>query len=242
MTQKSNKNIEHIINFTNFERFFTRIREMEFFNAKGIFNLILKLKICMIVIVIMAGICAVVFSSSRFITPLYKSTVILYPTTTYSVSKAIKNTKDLIYVDPLEIGEDTQTDQMIQILNSNIIRSKIVERFNLFEHYGISSEKHKNHKMNKQLDSKIRIRRTEYNAVKISVLDNDPQFAADIANEIAALFDVTMSESQKDIAVKVLEIIEDEYNTIKNNICILEDSLQGLANKGIYDYNMQLES
>ena len=42
------------------------------------------------------------------------------------------NTNELIYVDPLEIGEEAQTDQMIQILSSNIIRSKIIERFNLF--------------------------------------------------------------------------------------------------------------
>lgn len=83
--------------------------------------------------------------------------------------------------------------------------------------------------MNKQLDSKIRIRRTEYNAVKISVLDSDPQYAADIANEMAALFDTTLYEFQRDITAKALEIVENEYNTIKDNISKLQDSLHSLA-------------
>lgn len=216
---------------------------MEFFNTKCIVDLLLKHKVSIIVIIIIAGMLSIIFSSSYFITPLYKATVILYPTTTYSVSKAIMNTNELIYVDPLEIGEEAQTDQMIQILSSNIIRSKIIERFNLFEHYGLSSAvKFRNHKMNKQLDSKIRIRRTEYNAVKISVLDSDPQYAADIANEMAALFDTTLYEFQRDITAKALEIVENEYNTIKDNISKLQDSLHSLAKNGIYDYDLQIES
>ncbi len=91
-------------------------------------------------------------------------------------------------------------------------------------------------------DSKIRIRRTEYNAVKISVLDSDPQYAADIANEMAALFDTTLYEFQRDITAKALEIVENEYNKIKDNISKLQDSLHSLAKNGIYDYDLQIES
>ena len=152
------------------------------------------------------------------------------------------NTNDLIYVDPLEIGEEAQTDQMLQILNSTVIRDKIIEKYDLANHYGIDNDcKYKQTKLFKAYENKIRIRRTEYNSVKITVYDTDAQMAADIANDIAALFDETMNNMQKDIAIKALEIVEKEYNNTKQNIINLEDSLRLHPNSGIYLYEMDLE-
>lgn len=208
-------------------------------DSKCIFKLILKNKKSVIIILALAVFCAIVFSSKAFIKPLYKSTAILYPTTTYSASKAIMNTNGLIYVDPMEIGEEAQTDQMMQILNSGIIREKIIVKYDLANHYGIKDNcEHKVYRLNKAYDNRIRVRRTEYNSVKISVLDTDPQIAAAIANDIANLFDETMNDMQKEIAVKALEIVEKEYNNTINNILALEDSLKNSKNN-IYLYELE---
>lgn len=145
-------------------------------DSKNIVKLIVNNKLNIVIILAVAAICAIIFSSERFIEPLYKSTVILYPTTTYSTSKAILNTNALIYVDPLQIGDENQTDQMIQILNSGKIRNKIIEKYDLMNHYGIKDNvSHKHYKLDKAYDNKIRIKRTEYNSVKIIVLDANPQ-------------------------------------------------------------------
>lgn len=208
-------------------------------DSKCIFKLILKNKKSVIIILALAVLCAIVFSSKAFIKPLYKSTAILYPTTTYSASKAIMNTNGLIYVDPMEIGEEAQTDQMMQILNSGIIREKIIAKYDLANHYGIKDNwEHKVYKLNKAYDNRIHVRRTEYNSVKISVLDTDPQISAAIANDIANLFDETMNDMQKEIAVKALEIVEKEYNNTINNILALEDSLKNSKNN-IYLYELE---
>ena len=211
-------------------------------DSKNILYLLLKNKKNVAIILAVAIICAVFFSSKLFIKPLYKSTAILYPTTTYSVSKAIMNTNNLIYVDPLEIGEEAQTEQMMQILNSGIIRDKIIEKYDLINHYGIQENcKYKQYKLFKAYDNNIKIRRTEYNSVKIVVFDTDPVYAANIANDIAVLFDQTMDAMQRDIATKALEIIEKEYNNTKENIIILEDSLKKHPNMGIYHYELDME-
>lgn len=152
------------------------------------------------------------------------------------------NTNNLIYVDPLEIGEEAQTEQMMQILNSGIIRDKIIEEFDLMSHYGIKdNSEHKQYKLYKAYDSNIKIRRTEYNSVKIVVFDTDPEYAANIANEIAVLFDQTMSDMQMEIASKALEIIEKEYNNTKERIITLEDSLRKHPYVGIYHYELDME-
>lgn len=211
-------------------------------DSKNILYLLLKNKKNVAIILAIAVICAIFFSSKLFIKPMYRSTVILYPTTTYSVSKAIMNTNNLIYVDPLEIGEEAQTEQMMQILNSGIIRDKIIEEFGLFNHYGIKEScEHKQYELYKAYDNNIKIRRTEYNSVKIVVFDTDPEYAANIANRIAVLFDQTMSEMQMEIASKALEIIEKEYNNTRENIINLEDSLREHPNTGIYQYELDME-
>lgn len=211
-------------------------------DSKSILYLLLKNKKNVGIILVLAIVCAIFFSSKLFIKPLYKSTVILYPTTTYSVSKAIMNTNNLIYVDPLEIGEEAQTEQMMQILNSGIIRDAIIKEFDLLNHYGIKENcEHRQYKLYKTYDNNIKIRRTEYNSVKIVVFDTDPEYAANIANEIAVLFDKTMSEMQQEIASKALEIIEKEYNNTKDRIMNLEDSLRKHPNISIYNYELDME-
>lgn len=211
-------------------------------DSKSILYLLLKNKKNVGIILVLAIVCAIFFSSKLFIKPLYKSTVILYPTTTYSVSKAIMNTNNLIYVDPLEIGEEAQTEQMMQILNSGIIRDAIIKEYDLLNHYGIKENcEHRQYKLYKTYDNNIKIRRTEYNSVKIVVFDTDPEYAANIANEIAVLFDKTMSDIQQEIASKALDIIEKEYNNTKDRIMNLEDSLRKHPNISIYNYELDME-
>lgn len=234
--------MQNIKEFSLFLTNFLMLQNWFTMDSKNILNLLLKNKKNVAIILVIAVVCALFFSSGLFIKPLYRSTVILYPTTTYSVSKAIMNTNNLIYVDPLEIGEEAQTEQMIQILNSGIIRDKIIKQFDLMNHYGIKEDsEHKQYKLIKAYDNNIRIRRTEYNSVKIVVFDTDPQFAANIANEIAVLFDQTVAEMQKEIAEKALEIAEKEYNNTRQNIINLEDSLRLHPNANIFRYELNLE-
>lgn len=211
-------------------------------DSKNIVKLILNNKLNIVIILAVAAICAIIFSSERFIEPLYKSTVILYPTTTYSTSKAILNTNALIYVDPLQIGDENQTDQMIQILNSGKIRNKIIEKYDLMNHYGIKDNvSHKHYKLDKAYDNKIRIKRTEYNSVKIVVLDANPSIAASIANDLADLYDVTMNEMQQEIASKALQIVEKEYNNAIQSIAALEDSLKDNPKSIIIKYEIEMQ-
>lgn len=212
-------------------------------NSKCIVKLLLKNKLNVLIILVLAVVLAILFSSQLFIKPLYKSSVILYPTTTYSASKAVMNTNNLIYVDPLEIGDESQTEHMMQILNSGIIRDKIIEKYDLMNHYGIDNNcEYKQSKLIKAYEDKIRIKRTEYNSVKIIVLDTDPEIASNIANDIAALFDETMNEMQREISAKAYEIVEREYNNTIDEINVLEDSLKYYREKGIYNYDIQINT
>ena len=212
------------------------------FSSKYLCKLLVEYRKSVLIILIVAALLAVLFSSPFFITPLYKSTVILYPTSSNSISKVLISTTYQSNKDILEFGESEQTEQMLQVLNSNRIRDKVISRYNLMEHYGIKpTSKYPYTKLNKLYDNRIKFRRTEYNAVKITVLDADAALAAQIANDIAELFDSTMNTMQKEVAVKAFKLVETEYNSLCAEMATLEDSLNTLRSLGVFDYESQVE-
>ena len=212
------------------------------YNAKYLCNLLVAYRKPLLIILAVAAVMAVIFSSPYFITPLYKSTTIIYPTSSNSTSKVLISTTYQSDKDIMNFGEDEQTEQMLQVLNSNRVRDKVISRFNLMEHYNIkANSKYPFTKLNKLYDSRIKFRRTEYNAVKITVLDSDAALSAKMANDIAEIFDSTMNEIQKEVAVKAFQLVEEEYTTLWNEMHQLEDSLNTLRKLGVYDYESQVE-
>lgn len=189
-----------------------------------------------------AALLAAIFSSPLFISPLYKSTVIMYPASSNSISKSLLSENTTTTQDILEYGEEQQAEQMLQILNSNRIREKIISRFNLSEHYRITpGGKYSQTRLYDRYNSNITFRRTEYMAVKISVLDKDPQMAADIADEIAALLDTVKNDMQKERAMKGFKIVEAQYSSRQNELDRMEDSLTQIRKLGVQDYETQAE-
>ena len=196
----------------------------------------------LIIITILAIVASILFSSPWFITPKFKSTVILFPVATNSISKALISQQSGIKEDVLGFGEEEQAEQMLQILNSNLIRDRIVKTFGLLDHYGIDEEsKYKYTRLIREYESNVSFRRTEYMAVMISVLDTDPQMAADIANTIAELVDSTKNHMQKERAVRAFNIVEKEYLSLQNEISAIVDSLRVIGKLGVNDYESQSE-
>ena len=217
-------------------------KQKDTFSSKYLINLLLEHKTSVLIILIVAALAAVFFSSPLFITPLYKSTVILYPTSSNSISKALISTTFNSEKDILEFGESEQTEQMLQVLNSDRIRDKVIERYDLMNHYGIKpTQKYPYTKLIKLYENRIKFRRTEYSAVKITVLDSDAEMAAKMANDIAELFDTTMNLMQKEVAIKAFKLVETEYNSLCTEMAMLEDSLNTLRRLGVFDYESQVE-
>jgi uncharacterized protein involved in exopolysaccharide biosynthesis len=214
---------------------------MPFFSGTFM-QVVYKYRMHLIIIGILSIILSAIFSGPSFITPLYKSEVILYPTASKSISKALLSETSGNSKDILEFGEEEQTEQMLQVLNSNRIRDRVISKYNLLEHYKIAKgSKYKMTELFKQYDNNFQFRRTEYMAVKITVYDRDAQLAADMANDIAELVDSTINLMQKEVAVKAFKIVENEYLSLKKEVQIKEDSLTVLREYGVHDYESQSE-
>ncbi len=172
----------------------------------------------------------------------FKSSVILYPTVTSSISKALiaenYNGKD----DILKFGEKEEAEQMLQILNSDEIKNRIIEKYNLMQHYNIDTDyQYKKTKLQNIYESNISVDMNRFMAVEIEVLDYDADTAALIANDIAALLDTVKNRMRHEIAQQAFIIVEQKYNDQKNYVQGLEDSLTSLRQLGVIDYESQAE-
>lgn len=196
----------------------------------------------LISITLVAAIAAVIFSAPFFIPPKFKSSVVLFPSSTNSISKALLGDNQGYKQDLLQFGEEEDAEQLLQILNSSKIRDRIIHKYNLMKHYDIEADgKYKRTLLNKEYASNINYRRTENMAVEITVLDIDPDTAALIANDISALLDSVKIRMQKDRALRGYQIMKNEYEMLSRNIQIKEDSMTRLRELGIQDYETQSE-
>jgi uncharacterized protein involved in exopolysaccharide biosynthesis len=185
-----------------------------------------------------AAILGVIFSSPFFITPLFESTVLMFPAKSSSLSRAVFGSN----VDFLEYGDVDDAERLLQVLGSTAIRDKVVERFDLFEHYEIDEDdKFRNTTLREIYSSNISSRRTPYGAVEIRVRDKSPEMAADMANEMAALADTIQNDIRQQRALLAYQVARQSYENMLNEINKTRDSLTTLMNLGIYQYNAQAE-
>ncbi len=177
---------------------------------------------------------------SLLIKPRFAGEVVLYPTASSSVSKTLISTQWTGNKDILSFGEEEETERLLQILQSDRIRNKLVQQFDLYNHYEIKPDaKYKKTLLNEKLKRNVHFRKTEYMAVKIRVMDTDPVIAANMANTIAALLDSTVAALQRDKARKAFALVRDEYYSLQQEVEQIRDSLLMLGRLGIYDLSAQ---
>ena len=192
------------------------------------------------IVMIVAAIAAVIFSAPSFITPKYQSQVVLFPTATSSIARAVISMEAGQETDVMMFGEEEEVDQLLQILQSNDISSYIWDKYNLLEHYDIDTdEKYPYTRLSEEFQENVDFRRTEFMSVEISVMDKDPVIAASIANDLARLLDSTKSAIQQQRAREALAIAEAQYVQKQQQIRGLVDSLQALGDLGVMNYAEQ---
>lgn len=163
--------------------------------------------------------------ASLLVTPRYKSSVTLFPTSSNRLSKAIMANR--YSLDFMDYGIERDCEYAIQIISSESMKEDVCRRFNMMEHYGISADDpHKQFKLDEMYRGNVSVRRTEFLGVEISVLDVDPQWAADIANFMAANYDTLSCRIQQDRSRDAYAIMTDVCHELEADLRALEDTLR----------------
>ncbi len=198
------------------------------FNSVDLLIYIWKKRFILITVGIIAGVTSIIVS--MLITPMYESSVIMFPASSANISKELLVQNYAGRQNVHGFGEEEQAEQLLQVLHSQPVRSRIVEKYDLMEHYEIDSDsKYPMTELYDQYKSNINFRLTEFMSVEISVMDKDPELSAAIANDIADLVDTVYNDMKKERAREALRLVEREFRGAERNLEQLQDSLNQLS-------------
>ncbi len=129
----------------------------------------------------------------------------------------------------LRIGTPDDVDQVMGALMSEKVRMQIIQEFGLYQRYNIKPEHPKaKAKMLSILEDNLKIKRTSYNTLEISVWETEPELAQKIANRFAYLANELYSGIFKTNMDKIAVAMEEEYQKKLTEIKQLSDSLNTL--------------
>ncbi len=194
--------------------------ESQFYQI-NILKVLLKWKMHIALIVIVAvAISAIV---SGFITPKFKSFAVVYPSNISSYS------------------DESETEQMLQIMQSSDITDRIIEKYNLSEHYKIdTSYKYYYTTMMYEYSQNVKINKTPYEGVNIEVMDKDPVYARDMVNSMIDLYNLKVRSLHNQKFREVVEMYKRALDTKKAYLDSLVDRLYVLSTEyGLLDYGIQ---
>ncbi len=196
----------------------------EYFDNSNILNIVNKYRKQLIIVSSAALVLSVVFSMPWFIKPKYKSTAVLYP------------------ANIIAFGSETPDEQMVQIFQSDDIKTQIANEFNLYETFGIDTAKDKSYKTKliREFNDNITIDKTELVSVRIEALHPNPVIARDIVNRMVELFNQKERELQKEKAMELVTILKkqlDKKHVEMDSMDVLIKNLR--INYGLLDYPLQ---
>lgn len=198
--------------------------ESQFYQI-NMLKLFMKWKLHLLVVVVVTAILAAFFSSPIFIKPRFKSYAVVYPSNIAPYS------------------EESETEQMLQIMQSKDIMDSIIKKFDLASHYEIdSSYKYFYSTISYIYSQNVKISKTPYEGVNIEVYDTDPLIAYKIVNSIIEMYNEKVRTLHEEKFLEVVRLFERALERKQGHIDSLINRLYALSTEyGLLDYDVQAE-
>ncbi len=194
-----------------------------FFDNQRILDLIWKRKFHFVIIGVIAVVLSAIFSGPAFITPKFKSTARIYPSNIWAVSN------------------ESETEQMLELVNSRDIKLEMFDIFQLDKVYNINREDpHFLTYMLNTYNDNVSAKKTEFETVEIEVLDHEPQRASDMCDSIIHFYNKKVGEIHR---VKNKEMVDIARKGLarkykeRDSLTLVIDTLKNKY--GILDYKSQ---
>jgi len=202
---------------------------MELINLTEIIKLCWKNK----KLFISVSIAAILISAfaSYLIVPYYKSTTTIYPG---KLSQAPINETAFRKGNIMEFGSTEDAEQTIEILSSNNLQERIINKYNLYDHYKIKREDPIARTLVlKEFQGNVSFKRTKFNSISITVLDTDPIMAANIANAIPSELDSVKFEIIKTRASDLVQNLIAQKHIQQVKIDSIKSTMDNFKAQGI---------
>ncbi|VAW20885.1 hypothetical protein MNBD_BACTEROID01-1572 [hydrothermal vent metagenome] len=196
-----------------------------FFDNQRILNIIWSRKTHFMIIGAIAIVLSVFFSSKTFIEPRYKSSARIYPINLFPFS------------------DESETEQMLEIINSEDIKRRMFDAFDLDKVYHISKDDpHYMTYMMHRYNTNVGASKTEFETVEIKVLDTNPVRACNMCDSIIHFYNQKVRDMHAVKSWEMVKITKDGLNEKQTQLDSILERLKGIRGEyGILNYNSQVK-
>lgn len=191
--------------------------------------------------ILLVSIAAAVLSAvvSLLLKERYKSAVVLYAEQQHSFGAQLL--EDVQKEDLLTFGEEEDAERLLQIINSDQVRNKVIDKYQLWDVYDIQREQRgANTLIAREYQDNVSAELTKFGSVEVAVLDEKPERARDMANDIALFADSVANRMRSERAMTAFKYAEASLQSALNEVQVMEDSMKVLQEMGVYSYLDQI--
>ncbi len=139
-------------------------------------------------------------------------------------------------------GTDSDRDRLFSIAGSSVLTDYLIKQFGLYEHYEIDSTQPKaSYKIQEQLLKLYTVEKTKYDALELTVEDQDPALAAAMANAARERINQEAQRLIRESQRKMLQTYSEAITEQQAYLVQLEDTLQQLR-QAYKIYNVEAQS
>jgi uncharacterized protein involved in exopolysaccharide biosynthesis len=194
-----------------------------YFSNIHLMRIFIKWKWHLLIIASVAAIFAFIFSGSFFIKPKFKSFALVYPSNIAPYS------------------DESESEQMLQWLQSRDIRDSVIRKFDLAKHYRIDTGyKYYHSTMANLYNENVKINKTQWESIEIEVMDTDPAIANDMVLAIMEFCNKKIQQIHRDKYFEVVLSIGRALQVQRAQLDSVEKQLSNLRiNYELIDYESQ---
>lgn len=196
-----------------------------FFDNQRILTMVWKRKFHFILVGVIAVVLSAIFSGPAFITPKYKSTARIYPSNIGALS------------------DESETEQMLEVLNSNDIKFRMFDAFELDQVYKIDKEDpmYLTYIFDKY-NTNVSTSKTEYETAEIKVLDEEPKRASAMCDSIIVFYNQKVRSLHKAKDKEMVVITQKQIDKKQIELDLYEQELDSIRKaSGVISINQTSE-
>lgn len=186
-------------------------------------KMLLKWKWHIAIIAIIAAVVGVIISSPYIIKPRYKSSALVYPSNIWPYS------------------DESESEQLLQWLLSKDVKDSVIKKFDLSTHYKIDTNyKYYYSTMMYLYNENVKIQKTQWESIEITVTDKDPVMAYNMVNAIMEFCNKKIRKVHNEKYTEVVVSLGKLLAKKRQELDSVEKALADLRNNyGLFEYDSQ---
>lgn len=166
---------------------------------------------------------SIVITDPHIMPPYYKSVAIILPS-----NPELTNTQNLFVQSEANFfGTKEDVNRLLGIANSAELKTYMVSKFHLFNHYEIDSAgtSYPFTKVIQELEDNYTAMKNDLGSVEITIYDQDSKLAAEMANEIVSKVDDIGRSILMNYRLKMLDVYSNKVTENEKAVKIFTDSI-----------------